>query len=222
MGFLKPKAPTSSSSNQAFGQLNTAYSPIVAEGNKSTNFIGDLLGVNSGGSAEDAFANYKKLAGYAPALSDLQSGVTQGAAAQGLLNSGITSKRLVQEGQKLDQGMFGNFMQQLAGLSGLGQQAGQIISGAGNTSTNTGGSPSTLGSVASAIGGIASIFSDRRVKRDIVKLDEFPDGLGVYSFRYFGDDTVRCGVMADEVEKIRPWALGPRVGGFATVNYGAL
>jgi hypothetical protein len=30
------------------------------------------------------------------------------------------------------------------------------------------------------------------------------------------------GVMADEVAKLRPWALGPKRAGFATVNYGAL
>ena len=30
------------------------------------------------------------------------------------------------------------------------------------------------------------------------------------------------GVMADEVAALRPWALGPEVAGFATVNYAAL
>jgi len=28
--------------------------------------------------------------------------------------------------------------------------------------------------------------------------------------------------MADEVERLRPWALGPDIAGFKTVNYAAL
>jgi hypothetical protein len=30
------------------------------------------------------------------------------------------------------------------------------------------------------------------------------------------------GVMADEVAKLRPWALGPKIGAYRTVNYQAL
>jgi hypothetical protein len=64
-------------------------------------------------------------------------------------------------------------------------------------------------------------FSDRRLKRTIELIRRLRDGLGVYRWTYiWGEDAT--GVMADEVERLRPWALGPRVGGFATVNYGAL
>ena len=226
MGFLKPKPATSSSlsENTEKDYLKGAYGDTVSAGTGSTNFIADLLGVNSGGSAADAFANYKKMAGYAPALADLQSGVTQGAAAQGLLNSGATSKALLKKGADLDQQTFGNFMQQLAGLSGLGLQGGQIIANAGqkSTGTNTGAQQSTAGAIASTIGGIASIFSDRRLKTNIHLLATLDDGLGVYSFSMFDDPTTRIGVMADEVAVFRPHALGPLVGGFRTVNYGAL
>lgn len=221
MSFLKPKAPTSTSENKAFGQINSAYAPTIATGNKSTNFLADLLGVN-GGSADDAFTAYKDRAGFAPALEAMQRGVTQGAAAKGLLNSGSTQKALLREGANVNSTMFNNFMQQLAGLSGIGLQGGQLVSSAGQTSSSQGGGPSTAGAIASTIGGIASIFSDRRLKRDIVHRDTFPDGLGLYTFKYFGDDVTRVGVMADEVERLRPWALGEPVGGYATVNYGAL
>lgn len=228
MGFLKPKPQTSSSSsdNQFAGQINTAYSPSVGLGNGSTNFLAGLLGVPGGDSSGAAagFQGYKDQAGYAPALAELQKGVTGGAAAQGLLNSGSTQKALLKTGANLDSQMFGNYLQSLAGLSGLGLQGGGLIANAGqrSSSTGTGAQPSTFGSIASAVGGIASIFSDRRLKRDVTHLHDFDDGLGIYAFRYLDDDVLRIGVMADEVADIRPWALGPTVGGFGTVNYGAL
>lgn len=223
MGFLKPKTTvTPTSFNTEKDYLKGAYSPTVAAGNNSTNFIADLLGVNSGGSATGAFENYKKMAGYAPALEAMQKGVTQGAAAKGLLNSGSTQKALVKYGAGLDQQTFGNFLQQLAGLSGLGMQGGQLIGNAGQQGSSVSQSPSTAGQIASGIGGVLSIFSDRRLKRDITLLDVLPDGLGVYAFRMFDEAITRIGVMADEVAKFRPWALGPKVGGFATVKYGEL
>lgn len=68
----------------------------------------------------------------------------------------------------------------------------------------------------------ASVFSDRRLKTDIRKIGEYADGLGRYLFRYIWGGPVREGVMADEVARLRPWALGPTVEGFATVNMEAL
>jgi hypothetical protein len=68
----------------------------------------------------------------------------------------------------------------------------------------------------------ASVFSDRRLKENVERVGEMADGLGVYEYDYvWGGDRQR-GVMADEVADLRPWALGPTVAGFATVNYGAL
>lgn len=83
------------------------------------------------------------------------------------------------------------------------------------------------GSIASASAG-----SDARLKTRIQKVGSYDDGLGIYDFDYIDDmpASIRevCpsgrqrGVMASEVAKLRPWALGPVVDGFATVNYGAL
>ena len=134
------------------------------------------------------------------------------------------AQALQSRGAQLNNQFYNNYLQQLSGLSGLGLQSGQIVANAGQQSQSTGGSPSTLGSIASAVGGIASIFSDRRLKTDIKLEGVEPDGLGIYSFRYRADKTKYrvLGVMADEVRKIRPWALGPRHAGFDTVNYEAL
>lgn len=216
MGFLSPKPATTS--NQAYGTLANDYSGQIGEGTHANNFLSALLtGQGDTAGANAAWGNYKQQAGYAPALAALQSGVTQGGAASGLLNSGATDKALVTKGQQLDQSTYGNFLQSLSGLSGLGLQAGGTLAGAGSTST--GASPSAAGSIGSLAGGLASIFSDPRLKVDAERVGEFSDGLGVWTFRYFDDDEIRIGVMADEVADIRPWALGPTIGGFSTVNY---
>ena len=224
MSFLKPKPAKSTSDNQAFGLIKDSYAPQIETGNNATNFLAGLLGVPGGDSAgaTAAFDSYKDQAGYAPALRDMQRGVVGGAAAKGLLNSGAASTALLKKGAELDQGMFSNFLQQLSGLSGLGLQAGNLVTSAGQRTVQTGGSPSTAGTIAKGIGTIASIFSDRRLKRNITLLSVLPDGLGVYAFRMIDDPELRIGVMADEVAELRPHALGPVVGGFRTVNYGAL
>lgn len=220
MGFLKPKRVTAPG-NQFAGFLKDAYGGVIDQGKQAGNFLTSLLtGTGDTGAATSAFNSYKDQAGFAPALRQLSQRLTGQGAASGILNSGPTARALQSRGAELNQGMFGNFLQQLFGLSDMGMKAGQLISGAGGQSTST--QPSTGSRILSAIGSIGSIFSDPACKRDIEKVAEFPDGLGVYRFRYLGDDETRIGVMADEVAEIRPWALGPKVGPFQTVNYAAL
>lgn len=237
MSFLKPKAPKSTSENVNNSLITSTYGGQMNTGVAANNYLAQLLGipgstvnavgnaangVAAAGGAPAGYTNYLQMAGYAPAMRQLAQGVTGQGAASGLLNSGSTAKALQTRGAELNQGFFNNYLQQIAGLSGLGLQAGGLVANTGQKSTSTGGSPSTLGSIASTVGGIASIFSDRRLKRDIEKVGEYPDGLGLYKYRYVGEDEPQVGVLADEVEKIRPWARGPNVFGYATVDYGAL
>lgn len=193
------------------------------QGVGATNFLSSLLtGQGDTTAANQGYQNYLQQAGYAPAMRQLSRNVTGQGAAAGILNSGSTAKALQSRGAELNQGFYNNYLQQLTGLSGLGLQAGGLVANTGQTSSSSGGSPSTLGSIASGIGGIASIFSDRRLKTKIRKVGAFADGLGIYTFRYHGQKQRIRGVMADDVARLRPWALGPRVAGFMTVNYGAL
>ena len=237
MSFLKPKQATSQNVNNDL--IKSTYGGMMGQGTGATNFLSQLLGVSpgavasgantvgniangiaTGGGAQAGYNSYLNNAGYAPAMRQLSQGITGQGAASGLLNSGSTAKALQTRGTELNQSFFNNYLQQLAGLSGLGLQAGGLVANTGQKST--GGGPSTAGSIASTIGGIASIFSDRRLKRDIKKLEEYPDGLGIYAFRYVMNTKRVIGVMADEVARLRPWALGPDRAGYATVNYGAL
>lgn len=68
---------------------------------------------------------------------------------------------------------------------------------------------------------IASAFiSDRRAKEDIRMVGTTDSGLGVYIYRYKGEDKFQMGVMADEVEKIFPEAVVEREDGLKMVKYG--
>jgi hypothetical protein len=92
-----------------------------------------------------------------------------------------------------------------------------------------------VGDALGGIGGLAGILgmtgafgpagwlglSDRRTKTDVHKVGELNSGLPVYTYRYHGDPETRMGVMADEVEKVAPAAVG-RIGPFKAVNYGLL
>lgn len=228
MSFLKPKAAKSTQKSES-GNLNDAlikstYGGSLTQGTGAMSNLASLLGV--GGDPGAGYNNYLQLAGYAPAMRQLSQNITGQGAASGILNSGSTAKALQTRGTELNNQFFNNYLQQLAGLSGLGLQAGGLVANTGQyskgTGTSTGGGPSTLGSIASTIGGIASIFSDRRLKTDVELIGREPDGLGVYEFRYHGAKKRHVGVMADEVAILRPEAIGPKIAGFDTVRYGDL
>lgn len=64
----------------------------------------------------------------------------------------------------------------------------------------------------------AGLFSDRRVKQDIKPVGKLENGLVVYKFRYKGHPEMHIGLMAQDVQKVHPEAVGS-VGGVLTVDY---
>lgn len=65
----------------------------------------------------------------------------------------------------------------------------------------------------------SGFFSDRRLKHDVHEIGKTNDGLPIYSFKYNGDDKTQIGLMAQDVEKKHPDAVGV-MGGYKTVDYG--
>lgn len=69
----------------------------------------------------------------------------------------------------------------------------------------------------------APFFSDARLKHDAKKIGETNDGLPIYSFKYNGSDQTQIGLMAQDVEKKKPEAVGlaPAADGhmYKTVDY---
>lgn len=64
-------------------------------------------------------------------------------------------------------------------------------------------------------------LSDRRTKKDIKRIGKTDDGLPIYTFRYKAGGPIQMGVMAQDVEKVKPSAV-KTVGGLKTVNYGKI
>jgi hypothetical protein len=63
-----------------------------------------------------------------------------------------------------------------------------------------------------------SSISDRRAKHDVHEIGRTFDGQPIYNFKYNGDDRTQIGLMAQDVEKRHPEAVG-LAGGMKTVDY---
>ena len=98
----------------------------------------------------------------------------------------------------------------LSSIAGLGTSAIGILGATGGFGAN--GYLSGLGS------SVSSAFSDARVKEDMAPIGKTFDGQTMWRFRYKGDPQVHTGLMAQEVERHTPDAVGS-VGGVKTVDY---
>lgn len=119
------------------------------------------------------------------------------------------------------------------GTNELSQALQALFSGGTSSGTSSGTSTSTqsngvlggIGGILSGVGAMGSggIFaSDPELKEGAIRVAEYPDGLGLWEYNYLGSNDREFGVMADEVAELRPWAAGPQIDGFRTVNYEAL
>ena len=61
--------------------------------------------------------------------------------------------------------------------------------------------------------------SDTRLKADIERIGQTPDGLPLYHFRYIGDSQLYRGVMAQDVLQYMPEAVVEREDGYLMVDY---
>ena len=111
---------------------------------------------------------------------------------------------------------------------GAAQRSNQLAAASANAQAKAARGAGIMGAIGSiggglasgigAAGGMAAFFSDKRLKTDIEKVGETNKGLPIYTFKYKGDNKTQMGVMAQDVEKKTPKAVG-EVGGFKTVNY---
>lgn len=65
----------------------------------------------------------------------------------------------------------------------------------------------------------STMFSDKRLKEDIEKEGELPDGTNVYSYRYKAGGPRQTGVMAQEVEETHPETVKTHESGYRMVDY---
>ena len=101
--------------------------------------------------------------------------------------------------QKNYANQMAGYNNQMSGLFGLG---GALAGGIGSA------------------GGIAKFFSDRRLKSNIERVGTHPLGIGIYEYDIAGRR--ERGVMADEVQSVKPEAVSTHESGYKMVNYGML
>ena len=214
----------SESYNKAYPAVSGALSPVLGNVKSGSDAIAAMLGIGGDAAGQRAaFDNYRDSAGWDFLMDAGREAIIGGNASRGLFRSGATGKALVNYGQELGKTFLNNYLDRLFGYSNLGIQSANAMTGAGgySKSTQSGSSKKGLGDmIGPAAAAIAA--SDRRLKENINMIDTFEDGLNVYTWNYIGrpKDEIHIGVMADEVEKLRPEALGPILpSGYATVNY---
>lgn len=127
----------------------------------------------------------------------------QGAEAQ--INAGTLGQQTEQAGLSA---LYNQFQQKQAYpfqvaqfLANIGMGTG-ALSGSTTTTTQPG-----------------SFFSDRRLKENVERIGEGDNGLPIYKYRYKGEPDTHIGFMADEVEQVRPEAVGLHPTGYKTVDY---
>ncbi len=108
----------------------------------------------------------------------------------------------------------------LQGYNQVGNMAGTNYTGSstGHSDSEKVESISPFQAIMGTAGTVASMFSDKNVKDNIAPIGETYDGQPIYRYNYKGDPTTQIGLIAQDVERSHPNAVG-EVGGIKTVNY---
>jgi len=147
-------------------------------------------------------------AGVSQGLAGLGTGAQQAAlqGGQAQLAAGTVEQ---QTQQAQNQALYNQFLQQQGYPFQVAQFLANIAMGTGalSGSTTTTTQPS-------------SFFSDERLKHDIEPIGKTFDGQDIVRFKYKGEPGTRIGLVAQDVEKKHPEAVG-LAGGYKTVDYDA-
>ena len=220
---------TSNSYNQAYPFIQQQFGGLTGQATSGANALQALLGGDRSG-----LNNFLTTTGYDFDRDRGEGSINTRLASQGMRNSGAALKALTTFNQGLRSQYSGNYIDTLMKQISNGFNAGQLIGGVGGQSNaqSTGSGQSTgsssskkgLGEILGNAATAAAMASDPRLKTEVVKLGEYEDGLGWYEFEYKADPGKKHrGVMADEVERLRPWALGPKIDGkYLSVYYSKL
>jgi len=193
-------AEFNATANNQTGEFNAGENDAALN---RTNGVAQLLANLSNSGNANSIADLTAQAG----LGDTQRGITQ-ATDTAPISLAQTVAQLLQQNQ-------------------LPLLTGQTTDSTGTTNStgSTTSAPSTFSQIGQGIStaaNLAALFSDRRLKRDIEKIGELANGLGVYVYRYLWSPLRWVGVMAQEVLKVKPEAVIIHPSGFLMVDYGAL
>lgn len=206
----------------------------------------------SGATAQQATQALTQYPGYQFGFDQGIEALDRSAAAKGLVLSGGQRRDITQFGTNYAlQQAWAPYLAQLNSMSQLGENAGAQVGQFGQNTANqiaqgylNAGQATASGQVgaANAINGVISQIpgqfnsvykqsgmadaiyklSDERLKTDINPVGTTGDGLTIYTYRLKTGGPVEMGVMAQEVEGVRPEAVLTLPSGLKMVNYGAL
>lgn len=209
--------------NQGIMQGSEAYKNAMTDQGQQENDLltqAALQGINL-----DLGANQQ---GYNQALQSGQFGNTAiGNSLQqqlALRNQPLNEISALESGSQIQMPQFGNYQGQNIApppIFGAAQAQNQnALQNFGIQSAGANARNAALGQLAGTAGMGLMMFSDRRLKTNIVRVGIHKLGIGLYEYDIFG--TRQRGVMADEVERIMPSAVVIHPSGFKMVNYGAI
>ena len=214
----------------AFGGSRAAVTEATLGGQQNMNAASTLAGLNSQNYSQ-AVAQAQGNRAAAGTGAQLESGLGTQAmqlpfmGAQAQLQTGAQQQQLAQQNLNVP---YENFLQQQAwtpqmlqfeaGLgTGVGSQMGGTTTNAGTTTTT----PAQASPWMQAAGlglSAAMMFSDKRAKENIEPVGHLNDGQKIYKYNYKGDPHTQIGLIAQEVERKHPEAVGES-NGLKTVNY---
>lgn len=85
--------------------------------------------------------------------------------------------------------------------------------------SSMGGLLGGLGGLFSGLGKAGFSFSDERLKEDVRRIGETADGIGLYAYRFRGNEETKIGMLAQEVRQKRPEAVRELPNGILMVDY---
>jgi len=231
-----------------FDLVQQLLKPYVEAGTPALQQQQALIGLQGQEAQQQAISALEQGAGFQARVRQGEEALLQRASATGGLRGGNIQAALAQFRPQMLQQEIETQYGRLGGLTSLGQQSAAGVGTAGmQTGARVAGLYGDVGAAqagkelaqgqafanvlnlpAQFLGmqygakvgtpGFGNIFSDRRLKRNIVKIDTRPDGLGVYEFEYIWGGGRQIGLMAQEVQGVYPDAVG-EAGGYLTVNY---
>jgi hypothetical protein len=182
-----------------------AISPLYQQNyNQALQTAQQQQGVNLGAQQ----ANRANLQTVSQNLASLGTNAQQAglAGAQAQMQAGQVQQQTEQAGK---QAMYNQFMQEQGYPFQVAQFLANIATGTGALSGNQSTSTTTGG---------GGFFSDKRLKENVQKVGETNDGQPIYRYNYKGDKRTQIGLLAQDVEKEHPEAVG-LAGGYKTVDY---
>lgn len=229
-------AQTQLAGQQALANNSTLAGLNAQNYNQANTEFNQQQGAQLGANTTNAWLASQGAFGEANLGTTAQSNALQGAAAQ--LATGQQQQTLAQSALNIP---YEQFLQQQAypyqNLSWLSSLSTGLGSGMGGQSSTTSPAPNEFSQDVGTAAGLGSLgylgylaypsiaASDRRIKKDIKRIGMHAGNYGeypMYNFKYKGDDTPQRGVMAQDVEKINPSAVGENGSGIKYVDYSKL